>query len=456
MTVLKNSSFKIQAAPVKDIALIDPELGAIVYNERDGKMYEADSLGWKPVGSQERAQMTFFYDGVEKIDNINTNFWFRLAVGKNLIVDWGDGTIETIPGQGSSVIHLIHTYTEEGGYFIKFGGDYKDITSFNVGGHRNLRFRIDWLVECQLLYYLTLEACGAIGDVSVLANLPIGCEIYLLRLPNVGGDVSTLKDMIDNITIWELPKTSFTRSDAFHVNRNQVQFKENGWSRTEIHNALKALSNLTNQTIAIVEKESRGPESNPYVEQIVNNGNIFSINEPVNLFEEKCGPELFTDPSPISDPAGAESNSLSAFTATGLAPPNIFAVETLRKTKGAYSIKCDCTPNPTNFAEIALTTPITVVAGDVMRVAWDWRHTGSGGYHEGDIKMPLIWGRWSARIFNSYPAQNVFPWDTEFTRIAYYRLAPDTSLEIAFREQFPGVDIGGIYLDNVSVRKVTF
>jgi hypothetical protein len=62
MTTLENSAFKVKACSTPNVNLIDPEVGAIVLSEHDGKMYQADVTGWKPM-YKPNAVTAYYYNG---------------------------------------------------------------------------------------------------------------------------------------------------------------------------------------------------------------------------------------------------------------------------------------------------------------------------------------------------------------------------------------------------------
>jgi hypothetical protein len=150
------------------------------------------------------------------------------------------------------------------------------------------------------------------------------------------------------------------------------------------------------------------------------------------------GPELHTDANAASDPNGNEADAVTGWTQTGLdAGSNVFESQNSVVNTGTYALHGECNDTPTSAARFELA--LTVEEGATYRATGYWRHVGTGS-------------GWNLNI-NGVVEDSVAPEDTTFQKFDITFVAPDTSTYIRFIEG-GGSNDGGVYVDNVSVKKV--
>ena len=151
-------------------------------------------------------------------------------------------------------------------------------------------------------------------------------------------------------------------------------------------------------------------------------------------------PVDYTAESIVAQLLGGETNATTGFTQVGLdAGANVFESQSTVTNTGAFALHADANDTPTTNA--GFSSGITVDNGAVYRISWDWRHVGSGGL-------------WTTQFEVDFPFQ-VDNTDTTFTSHVHYLTMANTTLNSLFKE-FAGSNNGGIYMDNFSVKKVTF
>lgn len=156
------------------------------------------------------------------------------------------------------------------------------------------------------------------------------------------------------------------------------------------------------------------------------------------------GPELHTSANAASDPNGNEADAITGWNEQGLngTGANVFESQSAVKQTGDYAFKCDCNDTPTPGARIywqptledAATYKITFSTRHLADFTGAWRFWidyGSGLAVFLDISTTM----------SSFEAQSF-----NFTMSG-------TACEIRFGEANGGNN-GGIYIDNLSLRKV--
>jgi hypothetical protein len=436
MTVLNNSSFKVKAGRVADLADIQPEAGAIVINDTDGELYIASDLGWIKFSPSSPFAIFYQYDGVTQFAA-----WMRLPIGQTLNVDWGDGTNTDYPGNDATIVNLLSSYTTPGSYLITFGGDVLGLTSLNITDMPLLSGSLNGLKDLTNLDYLAISGTNLVGDLKYL-NALTSTEMYFINMPFLEGDAAELAGTLENVQIENCPRTSFSQVQPYAARDTKtIIFQNNGWSSDEVDNAIKSLELITNSRLILTGNENRSVGSNASLQAIIANGNTLACNETDRLTD--LGPELFTTACAVSDPNGNEIDGVAGFLATGLGSPNEFESQTLRKTKGVYGIKANANPVPTANARFEVSPDFVVVSGQPYRVAFDVRHLGQGE-------------RWEPRLDGAASGLYINPTDTEFQSIAWYKEAVAATLGFQMRERSPTGKNGGVYFDNLSARLVNF
>ncbi len=86
---------------------------------------ESNCTGWEYYNSDLEACVTCENSGFTITTTslaANTNFWFTMSPKGSFAVDWGDGTIDNIDRDNTTVATYPHTYTNGGIKTIKFCG----------------------------------------------------------------------------------------------------------------------------------------------------------------------------------------------------------------------------------------------------------------------------------------------------------------------------------------------
>lgn len=153
---------------------------------------------------------------------------------------------------------------------------------------------------------------------------------------------------------------------------------------------------------------------------------------------ETLGPEIHVNANAASDPNGNEADATTGWTQVGLdAGANVFESQGAVKSTGSYAFHANSNDTPTSAARF-LDNFLSEV-GETYKVTFDWRHVGSG-----DPWRLLIEG---VQVVSITSAQ------TTFESKVYYAVAGDTSFELRFQENGGGNN-GGVYVDNISLKKV--
>lgn len=289
MTKLQDSTFKEKASRVKDVSKILPEIGAVVLNEYDGRLYAADEYGWHKFG-EAYSPITLFID----FDGTNQfNFAFNAPGTSTLIIADGDGTITEVPGGVDQIDHITN-YTEAGLYYFTVTGDVNDITVINlhnvgemVSGSINQFKLIPGLTNMSITgcpnFYGSID--GFLSDVfaSLLTNNNLnitgnlesfeGFEMndFTTISPLVKGDVSRV-GIGDFIQLFVVNGTdsSFDRIVPMTIT---LQFRAQGcgWSSRSVDNCLISLADgtTTGATIYLDGNQRRTVRSDAAYDQLI-------------------------------------------------------------------------------------------------------------------------------------------------------------------------------------------
>jgi len=118
----------------------------------------------------------------------------QLPFGKKIKIDWGDGNVDIVEGEGTSDITVAHDYTVQGIYKIKITGDLSSITKLrimyenNLFGHLEVRLLTSLKILILSNVLITINAC----EISQLILLE---WLTLINVPNVtinGGEIRSL------------------------------------------------------------------------------------------------------------------------------------------------------------------------------------------------------------------------------------------------------------------------
>jgi hypothetical protein len=175
----------------------------------------------------------------------------------------------------------------------------------------------------------------------------------------------------------------------------------------------------------------------------------YSIECDVATIESEYGAELFTLSNAAADPNGTEADATTGFTSFGLdgTGANVFESQSSVKNTGSYAIHCDSTDTPTSNARFYLdleAAPFNFTNGDEGKITFSARHVGSGG----DWTIILS----DTGIGESYVIVELTSSDGTFTNYEYTWTHTANHKYFSCRES-SGTNDGGIYLDNLSVKK---
>ena len=220
------------------------------------------------------------------------------------------------------------------------------------------------------------------------------------------------------------------------ANGETIDESNNGYTSEQINNGISVFATCTNCTIDISGTNAhRTAESNGDLNTVIANGNTITLNDTL-------GSELNVTASACSDPNSNEADDIGGFVSSGLdgTGANVFESQGAVKNTGSYALHTDANDTPTSGAKIELS--LTLETATVYRMSFDWRHIGSGG-------------GWSMQTIDTTSDYQVTDSVTSFIGSVYYFTSTIALTVFKFRET-SGSNNGGIYLDNLSIKKVTF
>jgi len=363
------------------------------------------------------------------------NFKFKAPATSTLDIYDGDGTTTNVAGQDDTLVTHTTDYSEPGTYTFFVDGDWADITYLNVSAQDFVYGSIARFNELVNLTFVNVGGTNIIGDVSVFADITVLEAIYF-PLSRLTGDLSSLKDLASLSFVYGQGNFSFTSPDEW---ASSTSFAVMGdFSSSDIDNIISAFKNASGIKITLIFNEPRTTASDDDLITLVNNGNYIYLHEPKSPFP--LGPEKHTDANAASDNNGNEANAITGWTEQNLngTGRNVFASQKEVKYKGKYALKASSQPTPTSGAEI--TKEFTFSQGDVGYVKLAIRHIGEG------------------KAWLAYPGYNtnafIFSHLTTFREcVAYQPILTADPIEIRLAEASADNN-GGMYLDDVSVRKV--
>ncbi len=120
------------------------------------------------------------------------------------------------------------------------------------------------------------------------------------------------------------------------------------------------------------------------------------------------------------------------------------------KNVGSYAIRADSTHTPTSLAKFYINlenAPFNFINGDVGKVSFDIRHTGTGS-------ASGQWGAFldSTRNTSDHTLISLSIGDTTWQSVEITFTYDSTYKYLVFRESNSAND-GGVYIDNLSVKK---
>lgn len=172
------------------------------------------------------------------------------------------------------------------------------------------------------------------------------------------------------------------------------------------------------------------------------------INIGIGGAKSQFGPELYTLSNAAADPNGTEADATTGWTSFGLdgTGANVFESQGLVTNAGSYALHTDANDTPTPSARIYLdleAAPFSFVNGEEGKIEFYVRHIGSGA----------SWGSYMSDLTNGsdYLIDTVLASDTSFYKVTYEWTHDADHKYWLFKEV--GINNGGIYLDNISVKK---
>lgn len=280
MTELQNSTFKEKASKVKDVSKILPEVGAVVLNENDGRLYAADKFGWHRFGDPYSPVVLFIdFNGTDQFV-----FTFRAPATSSIEIHDGDGTVTDVSGNDDVDVDHTTNYSKAGLYYFSVVGDVLDLTVLdisNTSGQAFVRGDISgWSAlenltvvrlgntpvsgnvelfndSLNMIEFLCLgtEIDGEIESLSNLVNL-VSCNFGNNR--NIQGDVSKLNALESCSFINMNTNLSFRHVVSWSVG-GLFFFQDCGWSHLDVDNCLISLANgsTSGQTINIAGNNAK-------------------------------------------------------------------------------------------------------------------------------------------------------------------------------------------------------
>ena len=373
------------------------------------------------------------YDGVTQF-----NFKFKAPSTSTLNIYDGDGTMTPVAGQDDVLVTHTTIYATVGTYYFYVEGDYVDLTSIDIEDMSMVSGSMSgYGVLINLVSFIPTNT-GIYGDIGVLSNCPNLVTVKGLRC-NVTGDVSDLR-YLENLLFFNIVSSStllFSSSEAWASSGFFGLRIQGNVSSSGVDNMIKAFKGLSGKKVAIAGNNPRTSDSFADIITMLGNGNSLAVTEdeitPIDA-------ELHTDANAASDPNDNEADATTGWSQTGLdVGANEFVSQQLITAKGDNAFKTDVNDTPTSAAGISKV--FTVVAGDIMRSSFDWRHLGEG----------LGWGvSVDGNVMNS--AIDYF--EDEFFNITCYSTSKTTSYTILIKE-YNALNTGGIYMDNFSFGKLT-
>lgn len=214
------------------------------------------------------------------------------------------------------------------------------------------------------------------------------------------------------------------------LNAATLDYTDLSLSSAQVDAHIAGVATCTNSTIDLSGTNShRTASSNDDLNTGLANGNIYTLNDVL-------GAELHTDANAASDPNGNEADATTGWVALNNA---VVSSVSSPVNVGSYAIEIESNTTPTQLARIDLS--FTVETASVYRLEFDYRHIGTG----------FTW-----TISPNFGPAIVITTNSDLTyqKKVYYFTAPDTSTNIRIGEANASNN-GGVYMDNLSLKKVT-
>lgn len=294
-----DSDFRVKTGSVDDVSQVLPEVGAVVLNNLDGRLYYADQVGWHRQGDP-YSPITLFvdFDGVTQL-----TFRWRAPSTSTITIHWGDGTESELSGQDGTIVDSLSTYAEAGKYYFYLSGDIIDITYFDVTGETVIGSINGAVSMVNLIDAHFSLAPGVYGDVSYLAQLPsltniqgrgsgvsgsveafaARTNITILQLydTKVSGDASKLAGSAAYLVLYlDNTKVTYDSKTPF-LSGSQIRFQDCNWTSKMVDNALISFSDggVTGKIINLGGNNAKRTSASDAAFAIVNANNTLTVNE---------------------------------------------------------------------------------------------------------------------------------------------------------------------------------
>ena len=355
-----------------------------------------------------------------------------------VIINWGSDSIESVVGQDGTLITKTSPFTSAGTYVTTLQGDADSITKLylNDQNHVSGRVRPEKMPNLSVLY---LNTCKVSCNISAVAQC---AAMDLLQLKNndyIYGDISDLR-ACSNMRLFQAGNSLMTFDDTIAweaVTSQIVWIIDEGLTSAMVDKVIKAWRNCTGD-FHVLNCDPRTVSSNDDLSTLLENANLIYL--PVDTISQGLafGPELHMDSNAASDPNGNESDATTGWSETGL------TIESTsdQSYSGTYSLRADDNTSPTANCNIYQT--YTTETDSIYCLTFNWRHVETG----------LVWGHRPNNLYENLVIDYTIA-GSNWLNVAFWRKATGTSYINKFQEQNTSNN-GGIYVDNVSMKKVTF
>ncbi len=391
-------------------------------------------------------QLLYFDQGPVQltIAYVATQFVFKwkAPAGSFLTFHNGNGTTSTV--EGGDAASKTHTtdYSGAGTFNFWITGDVTDLTYVFVANQAFASGDISRYGELINLDTLFLIGGNYYGNINSLSKLLVLKLLVLASNQGIYGDLSKLYTA-SSLTLLNLINTRVTFENIVTFTGTiSIRLEDCNWSSTDVDNAIASFKTLTLSKVILGGIESdgnafRSVASDANLQILLTNGNSIQVNEENHI--GTLGTQINTGPNAISDPNGSEADAITGWIHTGLGSPNVFESQGLIVKEGSYAFHTDANAVPTTNARI--NASFVVGSGLIFRFLYWVRHIEIGNDWRVKIEGVTI----------NVISKNII----EYKKVIYYLTSTDVSLDVEIVEATADND-GGIYLDDLDIREVTF
>ena len=405
-------------------------------------------------------QLTIAFNGSDQFA-----FKWKAPAGSFVTFNDGDGTVTTTEGQDAVLLTHTTGYSGAGTFNFYITGDVLDLTYIDINAQAFVSGDVALMSALINLTDADYSSTGLTGSIAGFGAI--------LGMVNFFIDSTAIEGSVEGLAVWDptfckLGPSNVTGNAAvlnwsnctiLHLQSTNVTFDTTpAWTNASatifiqdcsltsqmVDNSIASLSTCTGCTDNVAGTNAhRTAASNDDLNTLLANGNSITLNDTLSA-------ELNTTASACSDPNSNEADSVGDFVQVGLdAGANVFQSQGGTKNVGSYALESDANDTPAANVRFYLdleAAPISISDDDVVRIEFDKRHIGTGG-------------TWSVRLGASDSGVTIIDLinvgDISFaTKIYYFTHSGDTQY-LVYREN-SGTNNGGIYMDALSIKKVTF